>query len=134
MKMNMNAYFGELRECLAEIKNMCQNINEYNPTEYEYIMNDDATISDKIEKIADKYHSKLNNLYYVTNFMSTNDDSDFNMVDDVKDVIRVSIWTLEKALIDGAYDTFLDDGEKRWKFVSKEIEMCNDELRKMITV
>lgn len=134
MKMNIKKYCVELSECLSEIKKMCLNIAEYNPTDYEYVLKNDDTIYKKVEKITDIHYSTLEKLYFVADFMTSDDMEEQNAIEDLKDVVKIAKARLRKALINGAYDEFYDEGEKYWRYIMKEVEMCNDDIRAMLTV
>ena len=134
MEMNMEKYVDNLRDYLLEIKELCLNVEEYNVTPYEYMMRDDATIQEKIEKIVDRLYEKLDKMHFVLRFVTTDNKDDDNMVMDLKDVVKRTKHLLEYTLMNGAYDDLSEDGEKIWQKISREIRMCDDKLIEKLNI
>ena len=134
MEMNMKKYVVELRKYLVDIKTLCLNLEEYDVTPYEYMMNDDTTIEDKIEKIVDRLYNKLDKMQFVLRFATTDNIDDDNMIMDLKDVVKRTRYLLESILINGAYDELSEDGDKIWRKISSEIKMCNDKLIEELSI
>ena len=130
----MEKYVDNLRNYLLEIKELCLNVEEYNVTPYEYMMRDDATIEDKIEKIVDRLYNKLDKMQFVLRFATTDNIDDDNMIMDLKDVVKRTRYLLESILINGAYDELSEDGDKIWRKISSEIKMCNDKLIEELSI